>query len=212
MEEADIMKGIIKQLSPALVLGLGLAAAGEARAASDYWSDRQFQSQVGEAGRAIAGGEGASGVSWLNVAPKPTQDSSWEEIERSRLVPDYPKVSFGTLVYGTVFMSVDGLCVDGGTLRSKGPVEQCVELRSGHDRSDCAKSVSAVVSRPVRYKKEECVKRARSSHEDVCLKTEVVDAVVPTSFDVDVRDYWGGGKKGDARVLFTKRYDIPACR
>lgn len=153
--------------------------------------------------------EGASGVSWR---PKPpvSQESSWSEIKKA-LRPEFPQIGFGK-----TFFSVDALCVDGDKIRPQQPWgTECVEWRQGSHKEEqvCSRTEQVYYSKPLAYTHRVCQQWGGHPENPVCVAWKDVTGQYATSYAIPVRRSTGreDGYEWN-EVLFTKRYDVPACK
>lgn len=120
-------------------------------------------------------------------------DSSWAEIKAAGYKPLYPKVQFGT-----TFVSVDGVCVDGETLRTTFPVILCTETRND-EAGTCLKQEALILSTPMTYEYEAC-----AGYGEHC-RWERRTGRHALTYIVDVTRW-----KNENHV-FYKNFDLPAC-
>lgn len=120
-------------------------------------------------------------------------EQSWETINQNFfLSTDFPKVQFGT-----VFVSVDGVCVSGDHLYTQAPVTVCTQPSQG-ESSECLAEESLVLATPVTYTKDIPVGEGRF---------ETITQTHPMSYNIAV----GRDSEGGLQVQCHKNYTIPAC-
>ncbi|OFZ20481.1 MAG: hypothetical protein A2X94_10740 [Bdellovibrionales bacterium GWB1_55_8] len=130
-------------------------------------------------------------------------ESSWQEIKTATgYVVGFPVISFGT-----IGVSIDGVCIDGDNLRPFNPERSvCVEWDYTERNEWCTKYETVTLSTSRTYTAERCAKwDARGER---CLVTETYTGVYPSSYNVSVYKLTARGEYRDA---FSKQFDIPAC-
>lgn len=203
------MNKVIKALGlgavAAAVTAGGASAAPNAEAAFANGLSEVRQSVAKSAGAYshVRAGEGGSALLFRSV----DENSSWEDIKQAHLV-EFPQIGFGSWL-----LAVDGLCVEGADLRPvKQNFQECVDWARRGDGYECVASRPVVLSTPIHYEREECVRwGGRSGDNWGCLEYARQRGSHKLSFDVAVKSWPPSGDR-EPRTLFTKRFDIPACR
>lgn len=191
----------------AAALAIMLAATAGAMA-----SDAAFEGRLAQGRRQALATMGvkaepkAASWSWGGT-PRPGPESSWDAIYEHGLWPDFPKIQIRSTFYPVI-----SLCVDGDNIRPHDPRgTECVrwEGRGGRDGDmQCVETRPTYVSTPVVYQQQVCVRWRNQGDDQVCEASETRTYRHPTSWMVDVlqRD------AQNDRTLFSKRFDMPACR
>ena len=108
-----------------------------------------------------------------------------------------------------IFISIDGLCVDGDEIRPFKPCrEVCVERHHG-EAGDCILYEKIYVSKPRSYSVVECVERESNDRGD-CVRHEMFNRIIPLTWDVEIYDncYPGECKR---EPLGIEKFTIPDC-
>ncbi len=136
------------------------------------------------------------------------QNSSWNEIRNGNTYSvDTPAINFRG---NGLQVSPFGVCVDGDFLRTKGMVEKCVS-RDNRD-GDCSASVFQYEFLPITRRVKTCVKYSqRGGGDRECVRFATRSVTTPLSYTFDVYKRTGA-RNGGLRYLFSKDYDIMACR
>lgn len=71
---------------------------------------------------------------------------SWEEIQKSTLSADFPKIQFGS-----AWVTVDGVCVKGSKLYTTSKVDVCAQAGTG-ESSECLRPMRKTLSTNIVYK------------------------------------------------------------
>jgi hypothetical protein len=110
----------------------------------------------------------------------------------------YPQIGFGS-----VLVSVDGLCATATELKTVAPVSFCAEWSlADTDSSVCAKWATEVLSTPINYSYD-----VPSLNDTDTTQFTTVSAAHALSYSVDVYDR---GAEDDVRVGSVD-FTIPAC-
>ncbi len=117
---------------------------------------------------------------------------STSALATSSMVGDFPKIQFGS-----VFVSVEHVCVSGERIETQAPVPVCVEWGRG-ETSYCSKEIKRILSTPIHYSKE--VPRGEGGF-------EMVEFSIPLTYKIPFGYYSEGG----VTPVFTKKYSIPGC-
>jgi hypothetical protein len=117
---------------------------------------------------------------------------SWESIAGQGQSAQFPKVLFGT-----TFVSVDGVCVSGDQLRTQQPVEVC-SVQSSHEGSSCSESISMILTTPITYQHD--IPVGEGSFETI-TESHALNYSIPVGHD-------GEG----FHAVCHKAYSIPACQ
>lgn len=139
-------------------------------------------------------------------ASQPGPESSWDEI-RSVYKAFFPMVGFGS-----TFMSLDGVCVEGDQLRTLSPVEECVRWQSWGRQRSCVEKRSVHLRTPIVYEDRECVRRdsyPRRSNQCVEYRSVIRRHELSPMVGVGRRQVRRG--ESPFSELFQKRYEVPAC-
>lgn len=110
----------------------------------------------------------------------------------SQLVGDFPKVQFGS-----VFVSVEEVCVDGDMVKTQFAVPVCVKWGGG-EASTCLKEVKKHLSTPVNFSKE--VPMGEGSF-------QTVEMSIPLHYNIPF-GYW---TEAGIQPVYTEHYSIPGC-
>jgi hypothetical protein len=129
-------------------------------------------------------------------------NSSWDEILKSDLTPDFPM-----LIIGTSLVRINKLCVQGDNLQ--GPSFRCAIERGSGDNVSCEKYEDIIVSLPIAYQDKECLfpKGATSN----CIKFKTVTKSHKLIYDIRVNKVTQSADNEQYEYKFTKRFDISAC-
>lgn len=132
--------------------------------------------------------------------------SSWDAIDAAGLRAEFPQVQFGT-----TFVGVQGVCVDGDNLKTLEPVERCVHRADRGENADCDRTVSSQLTTPRTYTYQHCV--AYSPGEGgSCVHWVSRTAVIPLSYEVPVFKVTDAGESGLTKeLLFSKHFEIGSC-
>jgi len=109
------------------------------------------------------------------------------------LVGDYPKVQFGS-----VFVPVNEVCVDGDMINTQFPVSVCTEWK-GSAASVCSKEEEKTLSTAIEYRK--AIPVGETGFETVTMK-------IPLHYEIAFGYYTEGG----FQTVKTKHFAIPACK
>jgi hypothetical protein len=110
----------------------------------------------------------------------------------TNLVAEFPKVQFGS-----VFVQVDEVCVDGDVVNTQHAVAVCTEWK-GNESSPCSKEEKKILSTPVEYRKAIPVGETG---------WETVTMTIPLNYNIPYGYYTEGG----LQVVTTKHFSIPTC-
>ena len=126
---------------------------------------------------------------------------SWDDIYRAGYTAQFPKVKMDSVSseqVGTVFVSVDGLCIDGDQLKTQSATPVCLESAKD-EAGKCVRSKQAVLSTDISYVADLAM--------DESGRTTRVPSVHPTRYDIPV------GTDGHSfRQVCTKSFAIkPTC-
>jgi len=158
-----------------------------------------------ESAAAVVVGQRGLASAYAKVGP----DSSWGEIEEAYR-PLFPMISFGS-----TFMSLNGVCVDGDNLRTRTPVKECVKSVSmGRRGQVCVETVEKFLYTPIVYQDQECIRRDHYSRSGgACRGYRTV------TYRHDLSPMIGVGRRqlqhrgqSPFDTVFSKRYDVPVCR
>lgn len=138
-----------------------------------------------------------SGSAFAAVGP----NSSWDEIYQAGLWPNFPKV-----VFGSTFVPVSNVCVDGDNLRG-GNWDECVRWESRGDSYECAEYRTIELVTPRTYTKRICAETDVERCGNPDAKYVEYSASYPLSYEVEVQER----SPELERTLFTKHFEIPAC-
>jgi hypothetical protein len=138
----------------------------------------------------------------FNILKNVNSNSSWDEILKSDLTPDFPM-----LIIGTSLIRVNKLCVQGDNLQ--GPSFRCAIERGSGDNVTCEKYEDIIVSIPIAYQDKECLlpKGATSN----CNKFKTVTKSRKLIYDIRVYKVTQSADNEQSELKFTKRFDISAC-
>jgi len=121
-------------------------------------------------------------------------DQSWAQIDANfRLQTEMPKVQFGT-----VFVSVDSLCVNGENLETKQAVGVCSKWGGG-EASACQIETPQILSTPIAYAKD--ISAGETGF-------ETITGSIPLSYSIPV----GTSNEAGLSVLCKKTLAIPHCQ
>ena len=107
-------------------------------------------------------------------------------------VGDFPKIQFGS-----IFVSVEEVCVNQDRIETQHLVPVCVKWGNG-EASHCVKEVKRILTTPIRYSKE--IPRGEGSF-------ETIEQVIPLSYKINYGYYYEGG----LAAVYSRTYTIPAC-
>lgn len=110
----------------------------------------------------------------------------------AQLVGEFPKVQFGT-----VFVSVEEVCVDGPVVRTKYNVPVCMKWGRG-EASTCEQEVMMPLSTPINYMKD--IPTGEGSFESV-----------PMSIPLEYRIPYGYWIESGVHAVQYRYFKIPAC-
>lgn len=128
------------------------------------------------------------------------QNSSWEQIYREGLWPDFPKEWFQN--YN---VSVYSTCVDGDLL--KATVSACTSQRDLGDGVVCDSYGDVILSKRISTSETVCVD---DEGERGCRSYETFPRQIPLTYQVAV--YSDAGGETPAYLKFTKEFTIPNCQ
>lgn len=134
---------------------------------------------------------------------------TWDEIHQdTNLHAAFPFIGFKY-----VSVSVDAVCVDGNNLRPFNPKhERCVAWDNNAENPSCIGTEVVTLSTPIRYVATECAEWGGNAESPSCVRYVSVEKVHPLTYNVEVFDaHVFSGESGSLRLLFTKKYNIPAC-
>lgn len=109
-----------------------------------------------------------------------------------QLVGDFPKVQFGS-----VFVSVEEVCVDGDHVKTQYAVPVCVKWGGG-EASTCVNEVRKHLSTPIDFTKEIPVGEG---------SFQTVEMSIPLHYNIPF-GYWS---ESGIQVVRTEHYSIPGC-
>lgn len=116
---------------------------------------------------------------------------SWEEIQRSTLSADFPKIQFGT-----AWVTVDAVCVKGSKLYTTSKVDVCLQAGTG-ESSECLRPARKTLSTNIAYKHDIPTREAGF---------ETIKEKHALTYEVPV------GRNGSTFMqVCTKTFTIPAC-
>lgn len=119
---------------------------------------------------------------------------SLEQIQADRyLQTEMPKIQFGT-----VFVSVDGVCVAGDQLKTISPVAVCTKFATG-ELGQCVAETSVTLSTPIAFTKE--IVKNETSFETITVKHA-------TSYEIAV----GYAVESGLQVVCKKTLTLPSCQ
>ncbi len=110
----------------------------------------------------------------------------------SELVGDFPKVQFGS-----VFVSVEEVCVDGDNIHTQYAVPVCVKWSSG-EAGGCAREVNKFLSTPINYTKE--IPNGEGSFKTISMS-------IPLHYNIPF-GFWTEAGISSVKVM---PYSIPGC-
>ncbi len=117
---------------------------------------------------------------------------SFASVANAGLVGDFPKVQFGS-----TFVSVEDICVNGENVQTLNEVTVCAER--AHTRNGyCAKEVTKILSTPRHFTTE---------IPGVHNRMQTVEVTIPLVFNIG---YGYEGKNG-IRVVKHENYTLPVC-
>ncbi len=108
------------------------------------------------------------------------------------LAGDFPKVQFGS-----VFVPVNEVCVDGDMVNTQYEVAVCTEWK-GSEASVCSKEEKKILSTAIEYKK--AIPVGETGFETITMK-------IPLHYNIAYGYYTEGG----FQTVKTKHFAIPAC-
>ncbi len=108
------------------------------------------------------------------------------------LVGDFPKVQFGS-----VFVSVEEVCVEGAYVKTQFAVPVCVQWGNG-EAAGCVREVNKKLRTPINYSKE--IPSGEGSFETISMS-------IPLEYDI-VFGTWG---ESGIQPVYTEHYSVPAC-
>jgi hypothetical protein len=120
---------------------------------------------------------------------------TWDQIYAKHYRAEMPKVQFGS-----VFVSIDGVCVNGDTVETTSAVEVCTDY-SRNEHGGCSATKSITLSKPIKYMREISV----GEHGG---KFEKIPQTLPLSYSVPV----GREVERGLQVVCQKTYTLPACK
>ena len=106
--------------------------------------------------------------------------------------PNYPKVAFGS-----VFVSVDGVCQNGANLQTISPVAVCTQYAGG-EAGNCVASQNLILSTPINFTKTIYVGE----------NDKPVEVAMSYALNYNIEYTYGGEAEF---VAYTKPFSIPAC-
>ena len=119
---------------------------------------------------------------------------TWEQIDSDRrLQTEMPKIQFGT-----IFVSVDSLCVAEDTLQTKEAVAVCTKWGRG-ELGECIAETSQILSTPIVYSKE--ISKGDTGFETITQKHALV-------YSIPV----GYSSEAGLNVLCKKTLTLPVCQ
>lgn len=107
-------------------------------------------------------------------------------------VGDFPKIQFGS-----IFVSVEEVCVNGERIETQNLVPVCVKWGHG-EASQCIKEVKRILNTPIHYLKE--IPRGEGSF-------ETIEQSIPLTYKINYGYYGEGG----IMTVYSRTYTIPAC-
>lgn len=108
------------------------------------------------------------------------------------LVGEFPKVQFGS-----TFVSVENVCVNGDYVQTIDEVTVCVK-RDNRAHGYCAVTQAKILSTPIHFSKE-----IPGTHN----KFQVIEGSIATSYQVP----FGYPSKNGIRVVKIEKFNLPAC-
>ncbi len=108
------------------------------------------------------------------------------------LVGDFPKVQFGS-----VFVSVEEVCVAGSNIKTQFAVPVCVEW-ANNEAGGCVREVNKKLSTPINYSKE--IPSGEGSFETISMS-------IPLEYDI----VFGTWSEAGIQPVYTENYSVPAC-